>query len=498
MGDKASYKKLAQRIKEALAIELSLGILDWDRKTYMPEAGIKQRAFEISILSKLAHQTFTSSKTGDLLKESWNIEDLSDVEKRNLEIWQRNYDRETKLPDSFVEEFSRHVQHTEHLWEEAKRKSDFSIIKKDLEKMIELAKKKAEYINPDKKPYDVLLDLYEPQITEAQISTYFSDLKEGVIKVIEKCQNSTKKMNPSILSTKTDYDTQRKISKMLIEFIGLDPKRSRIDEAEHPFTTGYGDDVRITTHYLEDDPMGSFYSVLHEVGHAKYELNLPKEHFWTPVGESVGLGMHESQSRFIENMIGKSASFLEYFFPKLQKLIPSYQDIQYETFLGAVNAVTPSKIRIYADEVTYNLHIILRFELERDIFSGKLHVSELPAAWNQKMKDYLNLTIEKDSKGVLQDTHWYGGMLGYFPDYALGNIYDGQFLHVMEKSVPDWQQQLREGDCTHMLKWLDENVHKKGFMYDPVDLVMKISGEAPKAAYFIDYLNEKFKKIYDF
>lgn len=498
MADRIIYKKLLARVKEATAIELSLGILDWDRKVYMPDAGIKQRAYEISVLSKLAHQTFTSSITGDLLKESWKIDDLTEIERRNLEILQRNYDRETKLPDDFVEKFSHHIQHTEHLWEKAKKKSDFSIIRDDLQKMIELNNQKAHYIDPDKKPYDVLLDIYEPQITELQISTYFKTLKDGVLEIVDKCQSSTIEGDPSILKAKTDIETQRKISGWLIDFIGLDPSQSRLDEAEHPFTTGYGKDVRITTHYLEDDPMGSFYSVMHEAGHAKYEQGLPEEYLWTPIGDSVGLGVHESQSRFIENMIGKSDAFLSFMFPKLQNLVPAYRNLKYENFLKAVNAVIPSKIRIYADEVTYNLHIILRFELERDIFAGKIDIDDLPGIWNGKMLDYLNQDIKDDSKGVLQDTHWYGGAFGYFPDYALGNIYDGQLLHCMESDISDWKEQLREGNGTEILNWLDKNVHKKGFMHDPVELMLEVTGEKPDAKYFNDYLREKFSEIYNF
>jgi len=322
--------------------------------------------------------------------------------------------------------------------------------------------------------------------------------------MIDKCQGlcigEDAKVDPDILKVECIQEQQTHLSDFLMKFTGLDPERSRIDTSEHPFTTGYADDVRITTHYLENDPMGSFYSVLHEAGHALYELNLPKDHLWTAIGDAISLGVHESQSRFNENIVGKNPSFIEYIYPKVFEYIPGYKkkNISLDEFIRAINAIVPSKIRIYADEVTYNLHIIMRFEIERDLFAGKISVEELPQVWNEKMDKYLQQKIKKDKEGVLQDTHWYGGSFGYFPTYSIGNIYGGQMLHTMKKDINDWNEQLRMGQYDDIRNWLITNVHQKGSMYDPRDLIEEISGEKPDAKYFISYMEKKFGKIYDF
>ncbi|MBD3353021.1 MAG: carboxypeptidase M32 [Candidatus Lokiarchaeota archaeon] len=498
MGKLHAYKQLIQRMKNIKHYEGIYSLLAWDVKTYMPDSGIMQRSEELGLISKRVHELFTSKETGNLLKEAKKTDDLNLFQERNLELIERDYKRETKIPTDLVEKISKHESHTEHLWEKAKAKSNFEMIKNDLQKMIELKREKATAINPDKDPYDILLDLYEPNITQKDITTYFTDLKEGVIKLVHRCSECQDQPDLTVLKTHVSNETQKKISSYIIKFVGLDPKRSRIDESEHPFTTGYGDDVRITTHYLNNDPMGSFYSVLHEAGHALYELDLPREHFLTPIGNAVSFGIHESQSRFIENIIGKGDAFLSRTFPLLQSWIPAFENISYNSFLKAVNAVIPSKIRIYADEVTYNLHIILRFEIERDIFAGKCSIDELPEVWNQKMAKYLDQDIQEDKNGVLQDTHWYGGAFGYFPAYALGNIYDGQFLQKMEQDIPEWEDKIKNKDEKEILDWLKYNIHEKGFLYDPRDLLENVTSEKPNAKYFVEYLNKKFKKIYKF
>lgn len=487
-----AYNLLAQRMKDSMLLSESIGFLEWDIRTYMPKKAIEQRSQMISLLTKINHELFTSEKTGDLLKEASKIPNLNKYQARNLYLWQKFYDRETKLSTELVEKIAKHRNKTEHLWETAKSKSDFKMVENDLKIMFELNREKALAISPEKKEYDTLLDIYEPNITQDLVSEYFEELKKGVIKVQNLFLNKGIKVNPSILKQKISKDKQQEISKFIMQFLNLDPNRSRIDESEHPFSTGYGDDIRITTHYLDNDPMGSFYSVFHEAGHARYELDLPEEFRYTAIGNAVGLGVHESQSRFFENIIGKSKPFLSYIFPKLQNWVLEYKKISFSDFYWAINAITPSKIRIYADEVTYNLHIILRFEIERDYYAGKLDIKDLPAIWNEKMEKYLDQKIDNAKEGVLQDIHWYGGDMGYFPDYALGNIYDGVFLEKINKDLPNWQEELSHGNANPVLDWLDNNVHKKGFMYDPVDLIENITGKKPNASNFIKYLENKY------
>jgi len=498
MTENKSYVQLADHMKELKLIESSLGILYWDMRTYMPPKGIQQRAEIVAFYTKLHHERLVSSFTKTKLKELSNTNDLNDIQKRNLELWQREYDMEAKLPIDLVQKLAIQKNITEKLWEKAKSKSDFKMVKPELEKLFDLVKQQASAYDPEKPIYDVLLDLYEKNITQDMINEYFSTIKVGVLKIVDKCKGSSIKPDVNSIKIKTTIEQQKQLSKFIMEFLGMDPERSRIDETEHPFTTGYADDVRITTHYLEDDPMASFYAVLHEGGHALYDLNLPIEHRWTGIGDGASYGIHESQSRFVENMIGKNPEFISHAFSKIQEIIPEYKNINTADFIKAVNVVIPSKIRVYADEVTYNLHIIMRYEMERDLFSDKVSISELPQVWEEKIDTYFGLKLENDAEGVLQDVHWYGGNFGYFPTYALGNVYDGAFLSKMEKTVPNWRQQLKEGNGKNILEWLDVNIHKKGFLYDPVDLIEKVTGNKPDAAAFIDYLTDKFSKIYDF
>ena len=493
-----SYVQLAEYMKELKLIEVSLSLLYWDMRTYMPPKGIQQRAEIVSLYTKIHHERLVSKFTETKLKEISNMNDLNDIQKRNIELWQREYDMEAKLPVDLVQKLAIQRNITEKLWEKAKSKSDFKMVQPELEKLFDLVKKKANAYDPAKQMYDVLLDLHERNMTQNMVNEYFSTIKMGVLKIMDKCKNSSVKPDINSIKIKTIVSQQKQLSKFIMDFLGMDPERSRIDETEHPFTTGYADDVRITTHYLEDDPMASFYAVLHEGGHALYDMNLPIEHRWTGIGSGASYGIHESQSRFVENMIGKSPEFISHAFSKIQEIIPEYKKVNTSDFIRTVNAVIPSKIRVYADEVTYNLHIIMRYEMERDLFSDKISISELPQVWKEKMDSYFGLNLENEAEGVLQDVHWYGGGFGYFPAYALGNVYDGALLTTMEKSIPDWKQQLKEGNGKNVLKWLSVNVHKKGLLYDPVDLIEKITGNKPDAVAFVDYLNDKFSKLYEF
>jgi len=415
MTENKSYVQLADHMKELKLIESSLGILYWDMKTYMPPKGIQQRAEILALFSKIHHERLVSNFTKTKLKELNNASDLTDVRKRNLELWQRGYDMESKLPADLVQKLAKQQNITEKLWEKAKSKSNFKLIQSEIEKLFDLVKQKANAYDPDKPMYDVLLDLFEKNTTQAMINEYFSTLKVGVLKIIEKCEGSSIKPDVNSIKIKTTIEQQKQLSKFIMDFIGMDTERSRIDETEHPFTTGYADDVRITTHYLEDDPMASFYAVLHEGGHGLYDMNMPIEHRWTAIGDGASHGIHESQSRFVENMIGKSPEFLTHALPIIQDIIPEYNKINTNDFIRAVNVVIPSKIRVYADEVTYNLHIIMRYEMERDLFFEKISISELPQVWEEKMDTYFGLKLNNEAEGVLQDVHWYGGNFGYFP-----------------------------------------------------------------------------------
>jgi len=354
-----------------------------------------------------------------------------------------------------------------------------------------------------KSDYDALIDGFEPGVTSQKISKVFGDMKAGLIRVKDKIETSGIKPDLSILHHRVTIAAQKRISKALSDSIGFETtgenSGGRLDESEHPFTNGYYDDVRITTHYYPVRFATSLFSALHEAGHALYEQNIPAGWIYQPVGSSSSYGVHESQSRFVENIIGRSPEYLSHMLPKLRRLAgKGLAGIKLPDFILAVNNVEGSKIRTEADEVTYGLHVIIRFEMEKAIFDGKANVDDLPQLWNEKYSKYLGMESEDDSEGLMQDIHWSGGMFGYFPSYALGNIYGGMFLEKMNKDIPDWKAIIRSGNFAPVKNWLVTNVHSKGNLYDPVDLVREVTGKDVSIEPFITYLNNKFGEIYGF
>ena len=435
-----------------------------------------------------------------------DYERLGVVQKRNVYLVKKHYDERTKLPEELVAETAKQRAITTEIWKKAKAAKNYAMFKPELNKLFELRKRAAEILMQVKEtatPYDALIDIFEPKATSEQIAKVFNELKRGLISIIGKCVNAPKQPDPSILKREVPVDIQRKISVSLARFIGYDVESSkaggRIDETEHPFTTGYYDDVRITTHYYEDNVFSSIFSVLHEGGHALYEQNLNPEWVFQPVGTACSSGFHESQSRFVENIVGRSREFWTYYFPILNELTGNaFSNVQLDQLVHAVNCVRPSKIRVEADEVTYCLHIIIRFEIEKDLFAEKVTVAELPEVWNQKYEEYLGVKIENDSEGVMQDTHWASGLFGYFPSYALGNIYSGQILATLERDLPDWKKQLANGDFAKIKQWLIKNVYTYANLYDPTDLIKKITGEELNIKHYLDYLDKKYSEIYGY
>lgn len=505
----SSYKKLMEKVKQMFILNSAASIVHWDMETKMPPKGIKLRSEQLALLSRIGHKMSTDPEIGNLLEKIMKhpeYDGLSELQKRNLYLVKKHYDEQTKLPEELVAETAKQQAITVDVWKKAKAAKDFSMFKPELEKMVDLRKEAAEILMKVKEtatPYDALIDIFEPKTSAETITRVFNELKEGLVLLIRKCEAAPKQPDVSILKRRVPIDTQREISKSLADFIGYDIESKqaggRIDETEHPFTTGYYDDVRITTHYYEENFASSVFSTLHEGGHAMYEQNLNPEWIFQPVGTGCSMGFHESQSRFVENIIGRSREFWIYYLPKLKELTGGIlSDVDLDTFVRAINRVKPSKIRIEADEVTYCLHIIIRFDLERDLFADKITVEELPEIWNQKYKEYLGVDIENDSEGVMQDTHWASGLYGYFPSYALGNIYSGQILAVMERDLPDWRNQIAKGNFHNIKQWLAKNVHSYGDLYDPADLIKKIAGEEISVKPYINYLNEKYSMLYGF
>lgn len=499
---KENYDELLRRFREISVISQIAMLTGWDTEVMMPKGGIEQRGNQQAFLAKLIHGKMTDPEIGKLLQEiknDTNYENLSLLEKRNIYLIQRDYDKQTKLPADFVGEYTKARVISVERWKEARRKNDFALFQPFLEKVFELTKEYTKYLNPDLPPYEVLLDDYEPGMSVESYNKIFDPLKEATVDLIEKCKTTTRQPDKTLILRKVPIDIQEKISGDLMSRINYDLDRGRLDTAAHPFTTGAYDDVRITTRYTEDDFTSSLFAVMHEGGHGCYEQNLPKELRYQPAGNYCSMGLHESQSRFYENTIGRSKSFWFYYLPKFKELTESlFSDTEYNDFLLAINRVEPSLIRVEADEVTYNLHIILRFELERDLFEEKIKIADLPHLWKDKMKETLGIYVETDSEGVLQDIHWSGGSFGYFPTYSLGNLYAAQFFAKLVKDIPDWNNQLEEGNVKVLTEWMKKNVQEKGNLFDPPELVKEVTGEYPNPKYLIEYLNKKYSMIYGF
>ncbi|MFB3888451.1 MAG: carboxypeptidase M32 [Candidatus Bathyarchaeia archaeon] len=505
---RSAYRKLLDINKNLIVLGTSAELIHWDMETMMPPRAVSHRSEQLAQLSQIHHKLSTSPKIGrllDVILKDPKYETLSEVEKRNVQLIKKNYDEQTKLPTKLVTQLARQEAITVNVWKKAKAQKNYALFKPELEKLVALNKQAAEIlmkVKETKTPYDALVDIFEPKMTSDNITRIFTELRQGLQKLLDKIEGAPNKPDTNILHKMVPVQQQREIAKMLAATLGYDVSSpnagGRIDETEHPFTQGYYDDVRITTHYYPDNFASSVFSVLHETGHALYDQNLNPEWKYQPIGQACSHGVHESQSRLYENLIGRSSEFWTSLLPKMKTAAPDTSSIDLDPFIRAINTVKPSKIRIEADEVTYGMHIIIRFQIEKDLFADKVKVSELPGLWNQKYKEYLGMNIEDDAEGVMQDTHWASGYYGYFPSYALGNIYSGQILETIQHENPDWRNQLAKGNLDSMRQWLTKNIYNAGRLYDPADLLKKVTGKEPTDKPFLRYLEEKYSRIYGF
>jgi carboxypeptidase Taq len=505
----SAYKSLLNRTKDLVVLQSAEDIIQWDMETMMPPKAVEQRSQQLALFSRISHKMSTAPEIGKLLNAILTdpqYDALGEVEKRNVHLIKKNYDEQTALPEKLVAEIAKQQAITVNVWKKAKKAKNFAIFKPELEKLVALSKQAAQILMKVKEtatPYDALLDNFEPKMTSDAITATFNQLQQGLTILLEKIQNSPNQPDASILRIHIPVDKQRKIAQALAQTLGYDTTSTvaggRIDETEHPFTSGYYDDVRVTTHYYPDNYTSSIFSVLHETGHALYEQNLNPNWKYQPAGSSCSYGIHESQSRLCENIIGRSMEFWAHMLPKLKQITaPALANVGLSQFVHAINMVQPSKIRIEADEVTYNLHIIVRFQIEKDLFADKIAVAELPETWNQKYMEHLGVKVENDSEGAMQDTHWASGYYGYFPSYTLGNIYSGQLLAALSKDVQDWRSQLTQGNLEDIRGWLVKNVHSYGDLYDPADLIRKITGNELDAEPYFEYLRKKYSELYGF
>jgi carboxypeptidase Taq len=503
-----AYKKLLSKTKDIMVLSTAESIIHWDMEIYMPPKAVEQRSQQLALLSRIHHKLSTDPEIGKLLKaiqSSSMHQALGQVEKRNLYLINKTYQEQNALPEKIVADIAMQQAITVNMWKKAKAQKNFDIYKADLQKLLDLSKQAAEIlmkVKQTKTPYEALLDNFEPKMPAETITKTFNHLLAGLKPLIAKIETCKAKSSIQSLNQVVSVENQRKITQLITGFLGFDTASSeaggRVDETEHPFTSGYYDDVRITTHYYPYNFASSIFSVLHESGHALYEQNLNSKWQYQPVGSTCSYGIHESQSRLFENIIGRSAEFWTAFLPKIKKAAPNLSSLKLYPFINAINRVERSKIRIEADEVTYNLHIIIRFEIERDLFADKISIDELPQIWNQKYKDYLGVKIGNDSEGVMQDTHWASGLFGYFPSYALGNIYSGQLTNAFTKVLPDWRSQLAQGNIEYVNRWLKTYVYGKGNLYDPEELMKIVTGTSIDSEPYLKYLNQKYGGLYEF
>ena len=500
-----ALEELKNHLAEVKALVEAEAVLLWDQQTYMPPGGAGSRAAQMTALSRIIHQKATGAETARLLdhaeQAAFGLDSDSD-DAAYLRMARRDFDYATKLPEALVAEMTRVTTLAHEAWAEARAESDYGKFAPWLTQILDLTRQAADHLGHNGERYDALLDQYEPGMKTAEVRTMFDSIKPDLVELVRKiAAKGPNAIDDSVLRRDFDEEKQRVFGEGIVRALGFDWSRGRQDRAVHPFCTSFGrSDVRITTRFDKNFlPMALFGSI-HETGHALYEQGIAERYAGNILCDGTSLGVHESQSRLWENLVGRSRPFWQKFYPALQSQFPeSLQDIGSEAFYRAINKVEPTLIRVEADEVTYNLHILLRFEMEQDLLSEKLSVADAPTAWNAKMQDYFGLTPPDDAQGILQDVHWSGGMIGYFPTYSIGNLLSVQ---LYEKANADLggevAAQIAAGELAPLLGWLRENVHQWGRKYLPVDLVRRVVGGPLDPAPYLNYLQTKFGDVYGF
>lgn len=495
----SAYDELLERLRDIDLIGQIGGLVSWDQEVLMPPKAAGLRAEQLAWISKTGHQRLTNPRIGELLDELEVTDGLNDVQTANVRLARESYDKATKLPTEFVEEMAKHRSKAQISWSEARAKDDFSIFRDDLAKSIDLARRKADYLGYDELRYDALLDIYESGLTVARVDPLFAGLRDNVAPLIKAVVESGNRPDISWVEDNSwEQPGQEALSQGVSEAIGFDFSAGRRDASTHPFCGGPNpDDVRWTTRYSESDPFGSLYGSMHETGHGTYEQGRRRDLDFQPAGEANGLGVHESQSRLWENQIGRSREFCEWALPMWQKHFPQNMDgVDSEALWQAVNLVEPSLIRVEADEATYNMHIMIRYEIEKKLIAGDLEIDELPDAWDDMYEEFLGIRAPNRTLGVLQDIHWSMGAFGYFPTYTLGNLYSAQLLAAARKDLPDHDEQMRCGEFGPLLDWMREHVHQRGSILEPADLIEEATGSPPSPDAFVDYLKDKVEQLY--
>ena len=476
----------------------ALGVLFHDGSTVAPRESWAGRGQTMGVMSQIIYDLETKPENAEMLTYlEAHAEELSSLERRQVEVMRKSYDQMHKVPAEEYVEYSVLVNEAENVWEKAKNENDFASFAPYLEKIVNFNRKFAGYYHPEMAPYDALLNEYEEGLNTATLDAFFGQLRAAIVPLLDKVMKA-EQIDDSFLFGNFPVEIQRKLSDYLMEVLGLDRNRCGIAESEHPYTTNFNNkDVRITTHYHEDNLVSSMYSVIHEGGHGLYEMGADDCYNFTNLSGGVSMGIHESQSRFYENLMGRSRAFIQAVFPKIQELFPEQlANVDAEMFYKAVNKAQPSLIRTEADELTYALHVMVRYEIEKQMIGGTLAIADVPAEWNRLYKEYLGVDVPSNAEGCLQDSHWAGGMIGYFPSYALGSAYGPQMLRKMEEDLGDVYADVARGDLTKVTAWLREKIHRHASFIKPGELFTSVCGEFD-AKYFTDYLTAKYTELYN-
>jgi carboxypeptidase Taq len=496
-----SYGELIRRSRETTLLASCSSLLAWDEETYMPAGGADHRSEQLALLAGMLHDRATDPRLGELLAElegSELVRDPDSPEAVNVRELRRDFDRETRLPRSLVAELARTTSLAHQEWILARQNDEFARFRPWLEKIVSLKRAEADAVGYAAHPYDALIDLYEPGATTASAAALFDVLRDALVPLVAAIGSAPRRPKIGILHREYPVDRQRMLGESAAAAVGFDFTRGRIDLSPHPFCTGIGPgDTRLTSRFRADDFSEGLFAVLHESGHGLYEQGLDPAHHGTPMGESASLGVHESQSRLWENVVGRSRPFWEYWFPRARELFhDALQDATMDDLHFAVNEVHPSLNRVRADEVTYNLHIIVRFEIERALIAGDLAAADVPDAWNAGYRRYLGIAPENDAEGCLQDSHWSAGLIGYFPTYSIGDVIGSQLFAKASEELGDLPAAFRAGDFAPLLQWLRRNVHRQGRRWHAAGLVTQVTGSPPDPGALITRLRGKYTELY--
>ncbi|MGQ9687766.1 MAG: carboxypeptidase M32 [Desulfobaccales bacterium] len=501
MTPEEAYQWLLNHGRETALLQSAAQLLAWDQRTFIPPKGHAHRAQQLAFLARLIHEREIDPRVGEHLSTAEGSHLTAAPESPeavNLREWRRTYERAVRIPPKLAEELALAASEGQTAWEAARPRNDWPAFRPFLERLVNLSRLAAEAYTYTTEPYDALLDGFEVGETAAGLESLFGRLRPALVELLDAIQGSSRSPDLSLLQRHYPQALQEQFCREAVAKIGYDFAAGRLDLTAHPFSSSLGPgDARITTRYDEHFFSTAFFATLHEAGHALYEQGLPPEHWGAPRGGAASLGIHESQSRLWENLVGRSLGFWQGMFPRAREAFPALKDVRLEDFHFAVNRVAPSLIRVEADEVTYNLHIILRFELERRLINGAMEVEDLPEAWNAKMRDYLGLTPPTDRDGVMQDVHWSAGYFGYFPTYTLGNMYAAQFFAQAARELGNLEEQFARGEFAPLLTWLRDKIHSQGGRWRPKDLMRQVTGQERDSRFLLEFLEGKFKALYD-